>query len=112
MLAKKYRLKNKKEFEKVYKNSKKIKNEFFLLKFQVNNLNNSRVGIVVPKKMKVTTVKRNKIKRLISEAIRSLWPQIKNGYDMIFICQKEVLDFWQIKKEIKRLLKKVNIYSN
>lgn len=112
MLAKRYRLKNRKEFEKVYKNGQKIKDNFFLLKFQTNNLEITRIGIVVPKKIKITIVKRNKIKRLVSEAVRSIFAKIKKGYDIIIICQKEIYNYWQIQNEIKNLFKKLKIYSD
>lgn len=69
MLPKKLRLPIQ---EVISKKGKTHKNTFFTIKVFSNNLNFSRFGVVISKKVGKTAVVRNKIKRAIFNALRSV----------------------------------------
>lgn len=106
-LPKKERLTKNVDFESVLKEGKKvwIKN-LLLLIYKPNNLNYSRIGIVVSKKIKKAT-QRNKIKRWIREFYRrnkSLFPK---SCDMVFIPHPSVVNVGNYEKfciELKEFL--------
>ncbi len=111
MLPKKHRLKKKKEFERVFKEGKAAKKDFLFIKFIKNDLDATRFGFVVSKKISKKAVVRNKVKRRLREAAREMLSDIKPGYDVVVVAQKgiENLDFFQIKDNLKQLLKKIDL---
>ena len=65
------RLHNSKEFDAVFKrNQYRISKPEFLLLARRNEVNQNRLGMVVPKRITPTAVERNRFKRLIREAFR------------------------------------------
>mgnify|MGYP000173896842 CR=1 FL=1 len=77
------RLLTRSDFDRVFKRSKKIQNKHFSLlvhytsaKNKNINDSNSRLGLVVSKKVDKTAVGRNRIKRLVRESFR-IRPNLK-----------------------------------
>lgn len=105
-LSKKERLTKDKEFQKVFKEGKKIWiNSLLLIIYLPNELGFRRMGIVVPKKIKKPT-KRNKVKRWIREIFRRNKDIFPQG-DLIIIPHPKILelDFNYIKDTvIKKLI--------
>jgi len=66
------------------------------------------IGIVVSKKISKKAVERNKIKRLLSEAIRRNLGEVKEGYRMVFLSKKEILgkSLGEIEEEVRRVIGK------
>lgn len=81
----KNRLKKKKEFDDVFKNGKTVSGSFLFIKFKKNNIEIPRFGFIVGLKISKKAVERNKIKRLLSEVIKTILKQIKNNYDIITV---------------------------
>jgi ribonuclease P protein component len=107
MLKQKFRLKNKKDFDNVYKKGRKAASRFFLIKVKSNQKDISRIGFVVSKKIVSKIVLRNKLKRKMREAIRLLIDKIKPGYDIIIIAttSASLKNYIEIEKDLKKLLK-------
>lgn len=110
MLAKKNRLKLKKDFEQVFKQGKGFKQNFLFMKVIENGLDETRFGFVVSKKISNKAVIRNKIKRQLREIIRNQINQIKKGLDIVLIVLPgiENKDFQEIEQTVNKLLKKAN----
>lgn len=90
-MDKKYRLRKNMEFKKVYSGGKNYWNRNLILYVRKNKLDNSRVGFTITKKIGNAVV-RNKIRRRMKEIYRLRLGNIKNGYDLIFIPKKNVID--------------------
>lgn len=90
-MDKKYRLRKNMEFKKVYSGGKNYWNRNLILYIRKNKLDESRYGITITKKIGNAVV-RNKIRRRIKEVYRLNLYRIKNGYDLIFIPKKNVVD--------------------
>lgn len=79
-------------FSLIKENGKLIKTPFFLMisRFR-QDLNPTRFGFIVSTKVSKKAVERNRIKRALRDAVRILKPQIKNGYDILFIAYQKSL---------------------
>jgi len=113
-LSKKERLRKDKEFEKVFKNGKKLWiDSILLIMYRPNELNYRRLGVVVPKKIKKAT-QRNKIKRWIRELFRRNKDWFPENCDIIIIPHPNLLnleykEFLEIVKEKLLSLRKKEI---
>ena len=114
MLPKKNRLKNKKDFERIFKQGKSFKEDFLFLKIRKNNLKESRFGFIVSLKVSKKAVLRNKVKRRLREIIKERLPEIKSGIDGVLIAQRNIeeKDFSEIKEVINKLFKKAKILND
>ncbi len=82
-LSRKERITNTREFEHAYKNGTISKSGCLIIRFLPNNLEYSRLGIAVSKKLFPKAVTRNRIRRLIREAFRLNKHQLPKGLDLI-----------------------------
>lgn len=71
----------------------------------------SRFAFVVSSKNIKTAVERNRTKRLLSEAVRHLLPQIKPGFDVVVFGKNGIVEksAGEIKLEMKKALEKTNL---
>lgn len=75
-------------FDHVFRAGKRINHPLFQGIIAPNNLPISRFAFVVGTKISKHAVDRNRIKRLLREAICHLLPTIQSGFDCIFIARK------------------------
>jgi ribonuclease P protein component len=114
MLSLKNRLKKKKEFERVFKGGKGLKEDFLVLKLVKNNLPQNRFGFIVGTKVSKRATLRNKLKRRLRELIRTRIEEIKTGYDIILIAQPglEGRDFWELEEITNKIFSRAKIIKN
>ena len=111
MLVKENRLKNKRDFDIVFKEGKGYKEDFLFLKARNNNLEFSRFGIVVGKKVSNKAVVRNKIKRRLREILKRKIDKLEKGVDIILITLPgiEKQEFKNLERRIEKILKKAEL---
>ncbi len=111
MLPKINRIRKKKDFEIIFKNSKCLRNSLFILRIAKNSLNLTRFGFVVSLKVSKKATVRNKIKRRLSEAAKMYQGEIKNGADIVFIALPEMTrrNFLEIKEAVGAALAELKI---
>lgn len=111
MLPKINRIKKKKEFEAIFRNSRSFKTNIFIFKAIENGLSINRFGFVVAKKISKKAVVRNRIKRRLAEAASLQLKNIKIGTDMIFIALPgiEKKDFKEIKEAVFNVFLKTRL---
>ncbi len=114
MLAKKYKLKKKKELTALFQSGKFQKSRFLRLKWMKNNLETNRFVFAISNKVSKKTTQRNRIKRKLEEIIRNNFQNIKQGYDLAIIAQPEILtiNYQLIKQDLIELLKKTGLWIN
>lgn len=107
MLSRNFRLKKKKDFERVQKKGKTIKSDFLVLKFTNNDKEETRVGFVCSKKVSKKAVTRNQIKRRLRQAVKDHQEKLKLGYDVVFFAKQNIRekDSWAIQKGVESCLK-------
>src|SRR4030042_2948345 len=116
MLPKAYHLPLKTELKRLKKDGQMFQAKFFgLLLLKSDSLKNiSRFAVIVSNKIDKKAVKRNKIRRLIAEALWSLHSEIKNGAEGVFLVKKTIANasLKEIKNEIENLFKRTKLFLN
>src|SRR3990167_6434505 len=90
-LNKKNRLKKKQDFEAVFKKGKAVNGSFLFIKYKKNELDMPRFGFVVSAKVAGKAVERNKIRRILSETVRTRTGNL-GGYDIIVLVTKKIIN--------------------
>jgi ribonuclease P protein component len=106
IMKKRDRIKNKIEFDNFIKNSKSVKNPFFVIHFGNKKENHTRFGIAVGTKLGNAVV-RNKFKRQIREIINEEKSLFQNDKDYIIILRKPSLDL-NYKEMKEKLIELIN----
>ncbi len=84
------RIRKKKDFSHLYKKGKRYKGKYLNLIYLANDLNFSRMAVVIGGKAG-NAVKRNKVKRRIRALFRRNKNLLKSPYDIIVIARKEII---------------------
>lgn len=98
-------LKRKKEFRYTYRTGKATQHKYFSCIVARRKAGSSRIGISVSKKQG-NSVTRNRIKRRLREAVTPFIPQIKEGYNIIFVARKGIpeADFMKLTESVREAL--------
>lgn len=97
------------EFRAVYDARLKAGDGHLLIFVRRNALNETRCGLSVSKKQHGCAVKRNRIKRLLREAFRSVRPDLPEGVDLILIPRRESgAGVDEFRKSIRSLTHRLN----
>ena len=106
MLAKQYRLQEDKDFESVFKKGRVFSGKSLFLKFKKNNLQVSRFGFVIGKKISNKAVVRNKLKRQLRGIVRKNLANTKPGFDIVVVVKPEIINknYQEIKNDLENLL--------
>lgn len=72
----------------------------------------SRFGFTISKKTLKSSVKRNKVRRRLREAVRLARPNIRSGFDVVLVAKQESdgVGFRDLDKELKLLLEKARLW--
>lgn len=113
MLPKENRLKKQKDFERVYKQGRGFKQDFLFLKITANDLEITRFGLVVSRKISKKAVIRNRLKRRLREIIRLRLEKIKKGKDVVLITLSgvEKKEYAEIEQVVEKLFKKAGLIN-
>lgn len=111
MLPEENRLKKTKDIEWVFRAGNGHKEDFLFLKLAKNNLRVSRFAFIVSKKIAKKSVVRNKIKRLLREAVRKKLSETKVGFDVVVVALGgiEKDGFQKINAKMEKLFKKTKL---
>ncbi len=91
------RLLSPKDFKRLYSEGQVVKNELLVLHYLANELDVFRVGFSVSKKLGKAVV-RNRVKRRLREAVRSVADDIEPGHDLILSARVRCRDasYWEL----------------
>lgn len=111
MLSQKNRI-SKKAFPKILREGYSVHSPFFRMVYVQNTEDfNTRIAVIVSKKVAKQAVQRNLIRRRIYSAQRNFLQSIKKPYLIAFFVKKEAFDasFIELQTEIEQSLKKARI---
>ena len=105
------RLRKSSEFQQVRQQGRSITSRLLILAWIPNEVAKLRVGFVVSKRISKLAVERNRVKRLLGEAIRPSLPELSGGWDMVFSAKNQVstADFLALQKDIVTLLHRAQL---
>lgn len=115
MLPRKHRLPLRTDLVRVQEEGKLFQGRLFslLVSSQSSALRPqpSRFAFIISTKIHKRAAKRNQARRLLIEAIRSLLPKIKPGFDCVFLAKKAIIgkELIEIKKETEKLFQKAHL---
>ena len=110
MLKRENRITKRKNFEEVKKKGRIFHSPLFGLLVLTTEDKVKEFGLIISKKVSKKAVARNKVKRLLAEAIRRNLDKINEGYRMIFLVKPSILGkkAEEIEGEVIKLLKLLN----
>jgi len=85
------RILKRRDYLRLFKIGKKYRNKKFILIVHPNNLNRSRLGITVTKRVG-NAAKRNRIKRFAREFFRQNIHNVVGNWDIVIIANKQATD--------------------
>ena len=96
-------LRKQSDFSRVYKQGKSRGGRFAVILYKRNGLKFTRTAFVASKKVG-NSVKRNRSRRLMRAAYRAIEPNVKRGYDIIFVARAAITECRE--PEVERQLRK------
>lgn len=112
MLAKKYRLTSSRDFSRIESSGKTFQSDNFGVGiFDRGDKNPPRFGFVVSTKVAKDAVDRNTIRRHMSETVRMLTGDIKDGLDIAFLAKPGIIRVPadSIVREVREAIRKSGI---
>ena len=113
MLSKPHRLTEEKDFKRVMLKGRAFFVKELGIKFypQKNPEAPTRIGIVVPKKLARTIVKRNRIKRQLRHIFIALIKEIRPGYDIVCLARALLMDapYQTMQEQVRFVLGKTRL---
>lgn len=112
MLPRKYRLPLRTELNRVKERGNLFQGKLFsLLVEKRKDKKPSRFSFIVSTKIHKRATKRNRARRLLTEAIRPFLSEISPSFDVVFLTKKAIIGkrSVEIKKELQELFKKVKL---
>lgn len=106
------RLKKRPEFLRVAKDGQKWVSTGLILQAAPNNLDISRFGLTITKKVYKQAVKRNRIRRRMRSVAYNVFPDFaKSGYDFVLIGKSDTLErpYTDLIKDLKWCIKKLEL---
>lgn len=92
MLAKKFRLTSRTDFQKVQEKGTTFQSpNFGIAILDRNDTNPSRFAVIISTKVAHDAVDRNTVRRHISETIRLMTNYIKDGMDVVFLAKTSIV---------------------
>jgi ribonuclease P protein component len=85
------RLRRSDDFQRLRREGRSYPNRLLLMSILPNMLSHNRYGFIVSKQLG-SAVRRNRIRRQVREAVRLLHPQLRTGYDIVFIARSLVVE--------------------
>ena len=82
-------LRNQRDFARIYKQGKSKGSRFTVILYKRNGLDKTRTAFVASRKVG-NSVERNRSRRLMREAYRTIAPGVRSGYDIIFVARNTI----------------------
>ena len=111
MLNKQFRIKDKKDYNELYKTGRRLYGKYIVVYIKSNELSYDRFGIVTSKKVG-TAVVRNRIKRQIRAIIQTWHKEPGNEFKDVVIVAKRNIDesiYSMIQKDLIGVLRKAGL---
>ena len=112
-MRRQYRLRDKDRFQQVRRQGRSYKHPLMVLVILPNELPHSRFGFTASKRIG-NAVKRNRVRRLMREAVRLQWDDIAPGWDVVCIARRPIATatFYEVQAACTTLLTQAGLLKN
>ncbi|MBC7262681.1 MAG: ribonuclease P protein component [Chloroflexi bacterium] len=109
-MERRYRLAHRGQFQRVRSQGRSWSHLLLVLLAAENGLPYSRFGFLVSKRIGKAVV-RNRVKRLMREAMRMRLHEVSSGWDIVLIARTPIVeaDFWRIGEALDSLLQRAGL---
>lgn len=106
MLARKYRLRKNSDFQRLYKNGKRLVSHDFVLYYSPSRMDYSQLGFVVSKKVSKSAVVRNTLRRRLTAVVEENISTLERPLKAIVLIKKDfsTLKPQDLKSQVLELL--------
>ena len=113
MLPRKHRLTRSRDFQRVRREGRSWADRLLVLSRAPNDLKVSRFGFSVSRRIGGAVV-RNRIRRLLREAVRLQCDRVAPGWDVVFIARQGIVgaDYWAVESSVARLLRLAGLHRS
>lgn len=115
MISRKHRFHGHNSLHYLYKNGKAVRSQLFTVKSIPNtHRTDSRIAIVISKKVIKSAVGRNRIRRRLYEYIRTNLERVQGTFDIVVICtssELRTLPYDDISSQLEQLFIKAHLYK-
>lgn len=100
------------EFSRVYRRGRYAAGRYVVIHYLKRAGKNRRFGVTASKQVK-SSVRRNRLKRLLRESCRQIEDHLPQGYDFIFVGRntREKLDLHRVNYDMIKVLKRIGLYN-
>jgi ribonuclease P protein component len=107
------RLRSNSDFQRVRQQGRSIASRLLILAWSPNDVARLRIGFVVSKRISKHAVRRNYIKRLLGEAMRSVLPELPANMDIVLTARNQAAssDLLALQDDIRTLLKRAGLLA-
>jgi ribonuclease P protein component len=107
------RLRSNSDFQRVRQQGRSIASRLLILAWSPNDVARLRIGFVVSKRISKHAVRRNYIKRLLGEAMRSVLPELPANMDIVLTARNQAAssDLHALQDDIRTLLKRAGLLA-
>ena len=104
------RLRRGSDFARLRENGRAFNSRWVLVSIIPNGLPHNRYGFITSKQLG-NAITRNRLRRLLREAVRLLHPQLRPGYDVVLIARKSLVKepFHAVQRIVKELLHQADV---
>jgi ribonuclease P protein component len=112
-MQRQFRLTRSADFERLRAEGRVWRHPFLTLSVAPNALAYNRFGFITSRKLGGAVV-RNRVRRLLREAIRLSLPHMKVGFDIVLIARNEIVGqpYNKISAVLEELLKRANMWQS
>lgn len=109
-MQERFRLRQERDFARSRREGRAYPSRYMLVSVLPNGLAHNRYGFITSKQLG-NAVTRNRVRRLLREAVRFLHPHLQVGYDVVIVARQAIVEepFGTVQRIVEELCRKAGL---